>query len=42
MKQGWLTNIKKAVERRDLSTKSATLKATKVTEILATGLGTEF
>ena len=38
----WLTNIKKAVERNALSTKSVTLKATIVTEILAIGLGTEF
>lgn len=42
MENGWLTKIKKAVERRDLNTKSKALKATKVTEILAIGLGTEF
>lgn len=34
--------MKKTVERIDLNTKSKALKATKVTAILAIGLGTEF
>jgi len=35
------TRAKKAVDRKDLSTKSETVSATNVTEILAIGLGTE-
>lgn len=35
------TSTKKAVDKKDLRTKSATTKATIVTDTLAIGLGTE-